>query len=380
LYFDANDKEAYLKLARGYKNSNASVAKEYLEKLVAIDPDYIPAYAEIGDLYGISSIDESKVNYTKALAAYEKFISIPGVPTLQQERYAQILYFTDNYEKSLQHINSVLKTDPENAVMHRLQGYNNYKLGNVELSVQQLAKFLQEQPADKHIYLDYITYGHALADAKQPEAAVEAFLKAAALNPAKPEIYKELAVTYTNAKNYPEAIKAYEKYFELEPEPSATDKYFFGQTIYYAASKYIAADYAPSEDQKQTDDATFNAYIEKGNVAFADVIKRSPDSYLGYFWRARLNTFVDLKTQETKTSAMQGVAKPYFEEAVEVMLKNNEDGKRNKDIIEAYRYLASYYLLLDDNAAGGEYFKKILLIDPANVQAKETLDALHIKY
>ncbi|MDR1436744.1 MAG: tetratricopeptide repeat protein, partial [Candidatus Symbiothrix sp.] len=106
--FDKTYKVAYLKIARVYKNVNISEALRYLNDLTAIDPDYIPAYAEIGDLYDMSTIDESNVNYTKALEAYEKFISIPGVPLLQQERYARLLYFTNQHEKSLKQIDLLL--------------------------------------------------------------------------------------------------------------------------------------------------------------------------------------------------------------------------------------------------------------------------------
>jgi hypothetical protein len=157
---------------------------------------------------------------------------------------------------------------------------------------------------------------------------------------------------------------------------------------YSAAAKYISAEYTATPvtpEQKQADDATFQSYINNGKAAFDEVVSRLPESYLGYLWLANLYSLVDFKTQETKGSAIQGVAKPYFEKAVEVMLANNEDGKRNKDIIGAYNYLASYYMLKSENSkedtkSAGEYYKKIIEIDPANADAKKALDAMHIKY
>jgi tetratricopeptide (TPR) repeat protein len=217
IYFNPNDKVAYLKLAKAYEGANSPVALEYLNKLIAIDPDYIPAYALIGDINRESGM------YYQALEAYEKFISIPGVPLLQHERYAQLLYFTDQYDKSLQQINYVLQQDPANPVMHRLQAYNNFKLDNSALGVQEMAQFLKDNPADKHIYLDYITYGRLLLKEKQPEAAVDAFQKAAALDPSKAEVYKELRSAYKNLGDYPEAIKQYDKYFEVEQAAGVWD-------------------------------------------------------------------------------------------------------------------------------------------------------------
>jgi tetratricopeptide (TPR) repeat protein len=381
--FDKNDKVAYLKLARVYKNINTSEALRYLDELTGIDPEYIPAYAEIGDLYDLSSTDETNVNYTKALAAYEKFISIPGVPLLQHERYARLLYFTNQYEKSLREIDRLLQENPNNPVMNRLKAYNNYKLENNALALAEMADFLQNNPADKHIYPDYITYGRLLLKEKQPESAIDAFLKAAALDPEKSEVYKELVNAYEALNNYPEAINQYEKYFAIEKSPVVFDYFYYGQANYSAASKYIDAEYleAPVDpEQKALDDEAFKSYIEKGNSAFSEVISRSPESYIGYLWRARLNSFVDVKEQKAKGSAMQGAAKPFYEETLTVMLATNEDGKRNNEIIEAYRYLASYYLLLDDKINAGDYFKKILEIEPDNAVAKDALTQLKIKF
>lgn len=377
IYFNPNDKVAYLKLAKAYEGTNSPVALEYLAKLVAIDPDYIPAYALIGD------INREKGMYPQALQAYEKFISIPGVPVLQHDRYAQLLYFTKQYDKSLQQIDYVLQHEPTNPVMHRIQAYDNFELNNSALALQQMAQFLKDNPVDKHIYLDYITYGRLLLEEKQPEAAIDAFQKAAALDPSKAEVYKELATAYDKVKDYPEESKAYEKYFELAENPGSSDYFYYGQALYSVASKYIDAGYLESPitpEQKQIDDADFYNYIKKGNAAFSEVTTLSPESYLGYLWKANLNFLVDYKERETKNSPFKGEAKPYYEEALNVMLSHNEEGKRNKDILSAYNYLASYYLLLDDQANAGEYYKKILEIDPENADAKKVLDTLKIKY
>ncbi|MDR0546342.1 MAG: tetratricopeptide repeat protein, partial [Dysgonamonadaceae bacterium] len=214
-YFDSNSKLAYLKLAKAYENTNSAASLDYLNQLIQIDPEYIPAYALIGD------INRASGKYGQALAAYEKFISIPGVPVLQHERYAQLLYFTKQYQKSLDRIAYVLQHDPNNPVMHRLQGYNHFELGETALTAQELEQFLANNPVDKHIYLDYITYGRALVKEKQPEKAIEVLLKAAELDPSKSEVYKELTTAYENQKNYPEAIKYYQKYFETEQSPSS---------------------------------------------------------------------------------------------------------------------------------------------------------------
>jgi tetratricopeptide (TPR) repeat protein len=380
--FDPSDKVAYLKLARVYKLINRNETLKYLEKLTQIDPDYIPAYSEIGDLYDLTNNDDENVNYTKALNAYEKFISIPGVPLLQHVRYAQLLYFTGQYEKSLKQIDYILKNDPKNTVMCRLQAYNNFKLENNTVALKQMEQFLKENPANTHVYFDYITYGRLLLKNKQPAAAIDILLKAVSLDSTRAEIYKELISAYESTNDFPAAIAQYEKFFTVEKIPRVGDYMQYGFDNYYAASQYIEEPYTTSiitPEQKQIDDTLFYSYIKKGNEAFDEVIERSPETYPGYLWKARLNSFVDLKEQKGKSGAMQGAAKKYYEDALVVMQKTNDEGKRNNDIIEAYRYLASYYLLLDDKVNAGEYFKKILEVDPVNAVALDALKQLKIK-
>ena len=377
IYFNENDKVAYLKLAEAYKDANSQVALDYLDRLIKIDPDYIPAYALIGD------INRENGMYYQALDAYEKFISIPGVPVLQYDRYAQLLYFTDQYQKSLQQIDYVLKHDPANPVMHRIQAYNHFKLGDTALAAQEMSEFLKNNPEDKHIYLDYITYGQALVKEKQSELAIPVLQKAIAMDPAKVEIYKELASVYEGLGDYPQTINAYDKYFELSENPSLMDYYIYGTTLYTAASKYTDEAYlgrSLTPEEKQADNALFRSYVDKGNVAFGKFIELNPQSHIGYLLRGNLNFLVDYKERDTKNSPLKGIAIPYYEEALNVMLENNADGKRNNDIIDVYDYFASYYLLRDDKVNAGEYYKKILGIDPDNAKAMNTLKLLKIKY
>ena len=370
--FDPNEKLAYLRLAKLYEYINTELSLKYLGQLTAIDQEYIPAYALIGDIH------RNKGTYGDALQAYEKTINIPGIPIVQRERYAQLLYFTDQYGRSLDEINYVLSKDPENVVMHRLRAYNSFKLENYDLGVQQMEEFLQKAPQDQHIYLDYITYGRLLLKVKRTDDAIAAFQKAVALDSSKPEVYKELATAYETMKNYPEAIKQYEKYFELEKNPTVFDYHYFGLANYSAASQFITPEYlaaTKSAEQKAADDAEFKSYMEKGNAAFDKVIELSPDSNLGYLYKGHLNAFLDVIARSNE-EAVPGIAIPYYEKALELMLADNEGGKRNARILDIYRYFASYYYVQKDYPQSLSYFKKILEIQPDNQEIKQSIEAI----
>jgi len=355
IMFDKTDKVAYLKEARVYKSINPQLSLEILDRLLEVDPNYIAAYAEVGE------INYNTGFYGKAIDAYAKFIEIPGVPLKHQINYASLLYFTKEYAKSLDEIKRILAQDPNNVVMHRLQAYNNYELGNYEVGLQEIDKFFALIPKEQTIALDYIYYGRLLDKNKQPDQAIDAFKKALELDDSKVEIYKEIAIAY--GKNYDEAINYYKLYFEKDPEAPLIDLFNYGVACYSAANQTDDAGEMTLDSVKRKE------YLLEADKIFEQVVERSPTSYLGYLWRGHSNSGMDL-------DASQGLAKPYYEKALEIMLENNPDGRRNKDIIDIYRYLGFYYYVREDKTNAKLNFSKILEIDPENQIAKDVLDQL----
>ena len=379
ILFNKSDKIAYLKSANVYKEINTNIALDYLDRLIKIDPNYIPAYAVIGDIH------REEGRYQKALEAYEKFIAIQGVPLKQHERYAQLLYFTDQYEQALDKIKSVMLKDPDNLVMKRLQAYNSLRLENFALGLEQMNRFLEIMPVEDQIYHDYITLGQLALEEKQILLALEAFQKAIDKDPersVKDNLYKRMASIASNAKLFPESVAYHEKYFEVEPSPESSDFYYYGLACYSAAGFYVDADNmalvkTPEEDAAF--EAAFKEYINKGEKAFSELITRRPDSYLGYLWRANNTSLLD-KYDGDKGRKVVGYAKPLFEEAIAMMIENNPDGARNKNIIDSYKYIVSYYGAIEDYPNVIEFCKKILQIDPNDEMARKTLTLLKVKF
>jgi len=376
IFFDPNSKLALLKLAQIYRGINDDQALKNLQNLLKIDPNYLPAIAEIGD------INYNKGRYQAAVEAYEKITSNQGMPLEYYERFASALYFSEQYDKSLAIIKQVLAKDPNNLVMYRIEAYNNFKNKNYSLGLEQMNKFIQNTPKEKHIYYDFVTLGDLQTEMKQPEQAIDSYKKALELDSSKIIVYNKLTTAATDAKNYPLAIEFYEKSFEANPDFSATDLFYYGMAIYSASQHYLDPEVVATETTPEiasANETSFNALIEKGFKAFSDVVTRKPDTYLGYLWQANIKAIVD-SFDQLRNKPMNGVAKPYYEKALDFMTTNNPDGKRNADIIQCYRYLASYYYSTNDLNSVGDYYKKVLAIDPNDEQAKKALDLLKIKY
>ncbi len=366
ILFDANDKVAYLKEARVYKTINPDLALDILNRLLAVDPEYIPAYAELGDTY------YKKNNYIKAIEAYNKFITIPGVPTKQQINYASLLYFTKDYVNSLLEINKVLVKEPQNFVMRRLQFYNNYELERYPLGLEQAEKFIQAGPQDDLIAQDYIYYGRLLDKNQNSKGAIEAYNKALSIDPAKTDISKDLAVAYEKEENYANAVIFYKKFIETDKNATLMDVFNFGRTCYNAGNQGIVTKdvLAPkTKEQLAADSLLRRGYLLQADSVFAQVVERSPETYLGYFWRARTNASLDPETS-------LGLAKPFYEQCATKLEASPESTSRNRNLIECYRYLGYYYYLQKDNATCKMYFQKVLALDPENETAKQILDAI----
>lgn len=353
IYFDANLKQAYIKEARVYKHINTARALEILDKVVSLDPNYLPTYVEYADIYYTT-------NFKKALESYEKFINEPGIPTKEIEKYATVLYFTQNYQQSLDKVQYALKVNPNNFVMKRIEMYNNFELGNFDktLGLGQ-AFFNSKGEKDEYISQDYIVYGRTLQKAKQDSLAIIYLVKAIELDNTKSELYKEISSSYEKSEQYDKAIEFFQKYMDSLEKPNPSDYYMFGRTYYQAGSQMGL----------QGDTIAKREYMLKADKLFEEVTVQNSDSHLGYQWRARSLASLD-------PDLTQGLAKPLYELTLEKLLAANEDGKRNRDLIECYMYLGNYYYLKEDKAQAIENFKKALELNPANKELEEAIKNL----
>ncbi len=366
--FNPNDKTAYLKYARVYKTINPKLSQENLEKLLAVDSEYVPAYAELGDLY-YKGID-GKPNYNKAIEAYEKIMNILGAPLAQEIRYAQLLFFTDRYGEAASKIREILEKDPNNYIMKRIRAYNLFKMEEYTIGLERMTEFMKETKKEDLISLDYTYYGRYLMKAKQPDLAAENLKKGYELDTTKFEMLKEIGDAYLATKNYSEAVMYSEKFVSSNPEPTAIDYFNLGNVSYFAAVGLMNAHIDATPEQIAADSIQRDKYIETSEKAFTIVKERLPESFMGYYWLGNLYNVKDAIYHK----GTQGLAKPYYEQALPILLGSNENGKRNKEILNIYNYLGAYYILMDDSKTAQEYFHKMLEIDPENARAKQVLE------
>jgi hypothetical protein len=99
-----------------------------------------------------------------------------------------------------------------------------------------------------------------------------------------------------------------------------------------------------------------------------------PDFIPGYTWRARALVNLDPDTKS-------GLAKPVYESLIQKAIPDS--AKYGKDLVEAYSYLAYYYLVQynqtkssEDGRNSLDFCNKVLAIDPNNDKAKDIIKVL----
>ncbi|MEX2232354.1 MAG: tetratricopeptide repeat protein [Cyclobacteriaceae bacterium] len=83
------------RIAKVYQRSrNNEVVMDYLNRAIAVDPEFAPAYKELGETYYL------RKKAKEAVKAYEKYLSITETPGEAKFQYAFFLIMDKNYEKA----------------------------------------------------------------------------------------------------------------------------------------------------------------------------------------------------------------------------------------------------------------------------------------
>lgn len=361
---------ANIKIAQLYLRVNPKYAIEKLEELQQMRPGYPLADKYLAKAYYYMG------QYDKAIETYERFYA-KGHDQDDLTSYAAALFFTDEYGKARTLISEGLKEQPDNFVLNRLSMYSAVETEDHEDGLAVADKFFSIPLGEHNEYIlrDYATYADLLLTNGRVDDAIKQFYEAIEIA----DNSEEIANTAKNASEdlyragYPrEAADFLEKYIESAGETAvAMDYYTMGNYLYRAAATLRSDTVDVDAPKKMTE------CLNRADEAFGVVSERIPDSYLGPIFRARVNSLLDPETTE-------GLARPYYEQTLKVLLEDDESSSRNKtELLEAYRYLSYYHYLqfeddgsAEDKAITLDYSKRMLELDPQNSVATQLIDAL----
>lgn len=350
IYFDPNSKAALLKLANLYESTRTQMAFDYLRKAIEVDPQYAIGYATLGEM------SYRKGFYPQAMESYEKYLSLVKPTTNDYAQYATILYFNKQYAKALEAINKA----PKGYVMDRLKMYSLYELGNLSDASAVGSEFMKSTNVKDVISKDYSTYAKILSKEKKYEESASNYELAYNSDTTTISYISDAAKAFEKAKNYTKAIQNYEKAISKNPTHSMADIYTLGGAYYNAG-----LDSVTTKDKAQR-----KAFLQKADSTFNSMSTLFPDHYLGALSAARTNSALDPETT-------QGLAKPYYEKALAIMLPSLAE--RKNEILECYRYLGYYYYVKNQLAQSKTYWNKVLEIDPTDNVSLQVIKNIDIQ-
>jgi tetratricopeptide (TPR) repeat protein len=354
IYFDPNNLEAYLYQSTIMAQArNFDQAVEYINKALAINPQYWPAYKKLGELYyDNQKYAESVTNF----ATY--FKNVPADKDVTH--YAYSLFFNKQYQQAREIIDKLVEQNPNDYVLLRLMGYISFESKDLINGKTYMDKFFTLIPQDKILSDDYYYYGKMLSAVGNDSLAVDNFKLSLKKDPTQFQILDDLAKSYNKMKQFEQSLQYSCEYLKKKPSPVTADYFLLGKTYYSTANNLDV----------KTDSLKQLKYYNSADSLFNLVSTYSPNSYLGSFWRARVNSVIDKETT-------LGLAKPFYEKALESLIK--DPVKYKKEISEIYAYLGFYYYQKDDKPNSLDYWKKLLEIDPENLKAQEAIKSLEKK-
>ena len=343
---DANNALAFYKKGKlNVRSRNGAEAKTNLEKAIAINPSYAPAYQELAEMYYIAG------KYDLALSTFDQFRNMAEPSTNTMAEYASFLYLSKKYPESLVEVNKVLAVEPNNFTMNRLKAFDLYETGDYPGAAAAMQQFMKIAPPEKVLPEDQAYLNKILLRTGKGGEAI-AGLQKTVQNAADPKdknvALHDLYTAYNSQKAYPEAIKVL-KQIMATPYGDLLDQFRLGDA--FSANK-----------QYPQSDSVFNII----NVA-------KPTYGPAYLARARANVARD-------PDAKQGLAKPHYEKYIELSKVAGADPtKFQAGLVESYGYLGGYNYQKGDKAAALQNFEQVLVLDPGNKGAVNNIEVLKAK-
>jgi tetratricopeptide (TPR) repeat protein len=347
---DQNSPLAKLRIGYLYvraKNLGAAIAS--LQEALRIDPNFAPAYKELGYVYSLAGKTElSKPNY-------EKYLQLSGNNIPAKISYVVALFKSADYKECIKQINQIFAVDSSINSMNRVIGYSYYETKQFVKAHYYMEKFLKNINYDpeKIISKDYIYMGRIMGERGFADKADEYLRKAIDMDVEYVDLYSDIALFQSTAKNYKRAIQA------LEDKKAAQaaklgDFYYLGR-YYYSDGNY-----------------------EKANETFETLLGMNDPRLKSYEMLAL--TFQGYSLLAIDSTFEQGLPFKVYEKMVEKAMVDTV--KFSKNLVDAYSYFASYYWLNKPNKDLGrskKYFLMVLAIDPGNQSAQKALLIPEIK-
>lgn len=341
----------WYRLAKLYSTQqNWDVVVENLNKAIAADPKFAPAYLDLYYYYLLYPKD-----FAKAEEFANKYIANSDKSVENDYIKAQTAFVQKKYDDAINTAKNIVtqvgeKTNPR---VYRLLGYSFVGKGDSTTACQYVSQFFAKADQDDVIGADYILQADACGK-DNPDIVRNSYLKAAQMDSVLGNQIKILNEGIERFKASGKKVAEADLRllsFQLRGDKANPAELFQIGLPYYQGRNFTRAD------------SVFTAY----SIAL-------PDSIYGHYWSA-------LSRAQQDTTMEQGIAVPAYQKTLQVAEKDKVRFKSQG--LAASGYLAGYYNnIKKDKDAALTYINKGLEFDPTNATllgAKRALSATPAK-
>lgn len=358
--YDPKATAAYVKYANLYTMVNPDFAIKMLGNLLSINPNSALGQRELANAY------YNKKEYAKAAAEYGKYVQNPSHFKTDENRYAFLLFYGQDYKKGYDYATKLLKEDPNNFTAQRYQFMNAAQLPELKEQLLPMAEKLfasyKANPANKFAPIDFNLISTEFISAGRPDDAIMVLQEGIKEIPDFADFRKSLAMAYIDQNNLSKAADTYTDYMN-HIEPGYND--FIQQATFDF--------YAGIENKADASKASKYFNDAKANADKAAAIL--PDNYMP------AKIYGDIAKQTASSSAAsESAAVADYEKAsdlLEAMIaKNVAEGKAvpnryKSDAKDINVYLGNYYYEKARNDEKAKlYYNRAIAADPSNEQLR----------
>jgi len=216
VFQQGNDRAKDSPIGHYYLGRIAAEAKQFdravagLERAIAINPSFEPAYLALAGVY------ESQQEREKAVAVYRKYLQVVNPHSKEVRQHIIRLFINDKlYRAALAELDVILARDPDDLDAQLRVGLIYGELKDYPMAIGQLNKILTARPAELRVR-DYL--GLMYEEQKDYEKALRAYEQNLKLQPAYIDGHMHLGFLQYRLKRYQDAVGHFTQVVKLNPK------------------------------------------------------------------------------------------------------------------------------------------------------------------
>jgi Flp pilus assembly protein TadD len=323
--------------------SQEEIYMKYFNEAIALDPNYIPVYFNLYQLF-------YKTNVPKAAEYLDKYLALKGTDEpdacyyKSTIKYAQGLFAETITQADACIAQSGTDIDPN---LYGLKGYAYDKLNDSVNAKAAFEKFFQFQKPDKIGSGDYETYIRILLKFPGNEVLAGTLTDKAvtmdSTEAGKVSLLRNIAARFEAQKQYLPAGEWYKKILNVKQAPTKTDIYYSAYNL-YRGGNYDAA-----------------------LADWANYTTKYPDETFGWYMTALAQAKID-------TTMEQGLAAPSYQKVIDIGEAQwaTDSAKVKGHLLSAYKYFIQYaFNVKKDKKLASDYSAKYLVKEPTDAEVQE---------